>query len=392
MSGTDHPRDTQYRGDGPIDGTDGLSDFIEKAIGDEHLRVDEDFGHGFVRLKGSEAQRRQAAQDIRSSEDILIELLRNSRDADASNIFIATTRTDDMRTIVVIDDGSGIPQEMFDRVFEPRVTSKLDTSHMDMWGLHGRGMALYSIKVNATDASVLRSRLGGGSAIRTVSDASTLDERVDQSTFPHFEVVDGKHVMRGPKNLIRTAVEFALEHRGDVSVYMGSPAEVVATMYAYGLSVIPAARRAFIANKEGEALFKELSFAPDCAALVDAAADVGLQISERTARRIMDGAIKPLPTLLDLLSAKALTGVRTATQRAAKRKGAGEEGVEVHRAAERTISLTDDDVQELASAASEAFAAIAERYYLDKGVIPRVESRSGRLVISIPTIEDGDPS
>ena len=59
----------------------------------------------------------------------------------------------------MIDDGDGHPRRaMHERVFEPRVTSKLDTMHMDKWGVHGRGMALYSIAVNAEVRT--RGRLG----------------------------------------------------------------------------------------------------------------------------------------------------------------------------------------------------------------------------------------
>ncbi|MBM3712190.1 MAG: ATP-binding protein, partial [Actinobacteria bacterium] len=53
------------------------------------LKIEEDLGNGFIRLKVSEAERRQALQDIKCVEDIIIELLRNSRDAQSKNIFIA---------------------------------------------------------------------------------------------------------------------------------------------------------------------------------------------------------------------------------------------------------------------------------------------------------------
>ena len=57
----------------------------------------------------AEAERRQAAQDIRSSEDVVIELLRNARDAGASRIFLATQKTGNARLLTVLDDGQGIP-------------------------------------------------------------------------------------------------------------------------------------------------------------------------------------------------------------------------------------------------------------------------------------------
>ena len=59
-------------------GDGNLASFIEDVCGEGHLRVETDLGGGFVRLRSSEAERRQAAQDIRSSEDIIIEMLRNA--------------------------------------------------------------------------------------------------------------------------------------------------------------------------------------------------------------------------------------------------------------------------------------------------------------------------
>ena len=117
---------------------DTLSDFIDDVCGESRLRVEDDLGDGFVRLRSSEAERRQAAQDIRSSEDVVIELLRNARDAGASRIFLATQKTGNERLLTVLDDGQGIPAAQHERIFEPRVTSKLDSAHMDKWGMHGR--------------------------------------------------------------------------------------------------------------------------------------------------------------------------------------------------------------------------------------------------------------
>ena len=367
------------------DTSDDLTTFIEQTIGDEHLRIDEDFGCGFVRLKSSEAQRRQAAQDIRCSEDILIELLRNSRDAKARNIFIATYKTDDVRTLVVIDDGAGIPPQMFSRVFEPRVTSKLDTSHMDMWGLHGRGMALYSIKVNVDEAEVVASDEGNGSIFKIVSDTSVLPEKTDQSTFPHFEIQDGKHMMRGPKNLIRCAVEFALEHRGELNVYFGSPAEIASTMYQYGCSVIPASKRAFLSNQADVAIFKRLSFAADPTVLASLASDYGLEISERTARRIIDGKIGALPTLIDLLSSKLTSSAKA--QAAKKSKESRLDDVDQHLLEKRTVRLSDEDAAELSARVGDVFDDIAERYFLKRGIKPVIQCKNGEIRITIATVE-----
>ena len=128
-------------------------------------------------MKTSEAERRQAVQDIRSSEDILIEVLRNSRDAGATRIFVATGKEGPRRCLQVIDDGAGIPAAMHQRVFEPRVTSKLESAHLDKWGMHGRGMALYSIAVNSQLAEITVSQPQMGTSLRVVTDTAVLGEK-----------------------------------------------------------------------------------------------------------------------------------------------------------------------------------------------------------------------
>ena len=46
---------------------------------------------------------------------------------------------------------------MQERIFDARVTSKLESMKMDRWGVHGRGMALFSIKQNTDEARVVTS-------------------------------------------------------------------------------------------------------------------------------------------------------------------------------------------------------------------------------------------
>ena len=83
-----------------------LNKFLEQLNINDALSVEEDLGNGYVRLKISEAERRQALQDINSVEDIIVELLRNSRDAGSSNVFIGTKKIEDKTRIIhFIDDG-----------------------------------------------------------------------------------------------------------------------------------------------------------------------------------------------------------------------------------------------------------------------------------------------
>lgn len=354
------------------------SSFIEEAIGDEHLRIEKDFGQGYVRLRTSEAEKRQAAQDIRSSEDVVIELLRNARDAHARNIFLATHREADKRTIVMIDDGCGLPDDMRELIFEPRVTSKLDTAALDRWGLHGRGMALYSIKVNSASSSVVDSAEGRGTAIRVVLDMGTVTERADQSTFPHFEQVDGKMCMRGPKNILRTAAEFSLEHRDDVNVYCGSFTEIASAMSEYAVATCSPAFRAFYSNIEDCKLVQRLAFAADAADFSRIASQLGLEMSERSSRRIMDGEIAAAVAMLERVRGGAVSAHSHDRKASKNAKPRGTR--------KNSIKIAQDDLNAFSKSIACAYKELAESYFLDADIEPRVGVSGGALRVEIPLI------
>lgn len=353
-----------------------LQDFIEDVNGTGHLRIEHDFGDGFVRLQTSEAERRQAAQDIRCSENIVLEMLRNSRDARATHIFVAFAREGDKREIVIIDDGCGIPESMHGLVFEPRVTSKLDTSHTDAWGLHGRGMALYSIAINTLSAEVADSDTDKGCAIKVVTDLRKLPEKTDQSSFPEFKVTDeGTVNVRGPKNILRTVCEFAIEERANCSVFVGSPSEIAATLYAYGVSTLASIDRLFCKDERELPITKRLATAADPASFADIAESLGIELSERTARRIIDGDIPELDPVLERIVLAPEGGKSGSNSKGARRTG-GAKG----------IRLGADDVKLLQDATRKAFSDIADAYYVEEDVVPKVMSRQNRITITIPIV------
>ena len=353
---------------------DSLQQFVETVNGTSHLRIEHDFGGGFVRLQTSEAERRQAAQDIKCTEDIVLELMRNSRDAHAAHVFIAMSKDGVKRHLTVIDDGEGIPNNMHERVFEPRVTSKLDTSHMDAWGLHGRGMALFSISVNATDARVMASDPGKGCSILVETDVSKLTEKTDQSSFPTFVMTDQNVVsVRGPRNILRTACEFAIDCRSQCSIYVGSPAEICSTIFNYGLATLSTIDRLFCCDSSTLPITKRLATAKSPKDLSAMAAEIGLMISERTARRIIDGQIGVLSQILDNVSIANRTQSERTEKRASKRRA--------------NLSLLPEDKKLMASRVMEGFEEIAERYYLNSNVEPSIQVRSERIVISIPVVK-----
>lgn len=140
-----------------------LIDFVSSITDGTRFRIEENLPHGFVRLKVAEAERRQAQHDIRSVEDVVTELVRNARDAGARNVLVGFQKEQGRyRRIAVIDDGCGIPEDMHSLVFEPRVTSKSEDFEEDRFGVHGRGMALFSIRSRTkTRPSCRRCRTGG---------------------------------------------------------------------------------------------------------------------------------------------------------------------------------------------------------------------------------------
>lgn len=358
-----------------------IASFIEEVSGESHLRIETDLGDGFVRLKSSEAERRQAAQDIRCSEDIVIEMLRNSRDAGAKNVFVCVQRDEANRLITILDDGSGIPESLHETIFEPRVTSKLDTAHMDKWGMHGRGMALFSIAVHASDSRVVYSEPGLGSSIQIATDLNKLPEKTDQSTFPRFEPQNnGTYAMRGPKNILRIAAEFALEHRNSVSVWLGSPAEIIATMRQLASQQLKPSQRIFGLDNASLPCTLRFGTVFEAQELTSIAETLGLEVSSRTAHRILNGEISALPSLLERLQSESIALVKS-TQRKDSPKFL----------TERPIELTSDEIAFLGKQMSEAFSELAKAHYLDRKVEPTVRVSKDQLTISIPLIKYEEP-
>ncbi len=357
---------------------DTLESFVENVCGDSHLRVESDFGDGFVRLRSAEAERRQAAHDVRSTEDIVIELLRNARDAHATSIFLAVIREGNRRRLVMADDGDGVPPSMHERVFEPRVTSKLDTMHLDKWGVHGRGMALYSIAANAETARIAASDKGKGSSFVVETDLERLGEKADQSTFPSFERTEsGSVVVRGPKNILRTACEFALECRSACTVYLGSATDVAATLYAFGLSALTSSVRAFCTDSSELPVCKRLSVAPDPSSLAEEANRLGLPLSERSARRIMEGEIAALDPLLSRVRIDVKRDGEDRLRRPVPRQAASS-------ADARGLKVHPDDIASFSARVSDAFSDIARDYYLEADVRPEVKVGKDAIRIVIP--------
>lgn len=335
-----------------------LIDFVSSVSGDTYLKVEETLGDGYVRLRVSEAERRQAKHDIRSFEDIVVELLRNARDAHAQRIFVATAREADTRTLIMIDDGVGIPAAMQERVFEPRVTSKLETMVMDTWGVHGRGMALFSIRSNVTQAKIASSAAHKGASILVTCDTTELTERSDQSSWPALERDEAGllRVMRGPHNIIRRVLEFACEHP-EIDLYLGSPVEILATLAVAARESLDTSDLLFCDELDRLPVWQRPVAASDAADLVDIAQAVGLTVSERTAHRILSGELAALDTVL--------------SQAQIDDEPAAAPEPDIYRD-RRGLKIHHSDLTAFKRELTSAFDHLAERYYLHLRGEPRV--------------------
>ncbi len=349
-----------------------MVEFVSSLGGGDGLRVEETLGSGYVRLRVAEAERRQAKHDIRCVEDAVIELLRNARDAGARRIFVASWRDGDMRSIVIVDDGMGIPPTMHERVFDARVTSKLDSIHMDRWGVHGRGMALYSIAQNAEDARVIESNVGLGTSIGVTFNTNDVGERADQSSWPTVVQTKGDYTVRGPRNIARACVEFALETKGTCAVYFGSASEVVATMHR---RVDPTGAAPHSFDVEGLSnipLCCRPGWAHDARDMRMAAQSLGLEMSERTAHRIVRSQIAPLKNV-----------VITTTANLGSSPSAFKE-----LSIERNLRLSEEDKQELVEEFEDVLSRVAARYYYQLDGKPKIRVEKNVIRLSAACREE----
>ncbi len=353
-----------------------LTQFIESIDGDNHLRVQDDLGDGFVRLRAAEAQRRQAKQDIRCTEDIVIEMLRNARDAHASLYFLATWKEQDKRSLTFIDNGDGVPENLHETIFEPFVTSKLDSFHADKWGVHGRGMALYSIRENAESARILKSSPGRGSIFTVQTDTTHLGEKKDQSSQPQITFNDAhKPVLRGPHNIIRTVLEFAIEQRDRGVVFLGSPSEIASTLYYFPQS--SALTFSPFSDEETLPYMYGLALSEDPTDFSNRAQAMGLPLSSRNARRIMNGEIAPLAPHIEILAQEpADTDSPLTTTLKELKRSVQERKQRVH--------FEQEDLEAFKHEVAKAYDDLAQKYYLGADEEPSIRVGKKALTITIP--------
>ena len=304
-----------------------------------------DLGNGFARLLGAEGARRSPGR-ILYVEDALHELLRNSRDAGARNIYVASSlRARRYRTLVVLDDGQGIPETHRHLIFEPGVT----TRHLDpiLPGTeedlpHGAGLSLYHVKNAALYAEVLSTT--SPTAIKLVFDTHTLPEKTLQA---------GSRPSK--TNLLATITRFAaspsipsiLQPR----IYQASPASILARLLQNHII------QGLVRDTQGDH--------SQAQGIREAALALGLEVSLRTVQRVVAGEVTAAKDISSSSGSAVRGGSRVGSREARSESPGGP-----------ILSIGNDDLAEIRGVLRRAAAAS----YLDLAGLD-FDARPGEVII-----------
>lgn len=297
-----------------------------------------DLGAGFARLAGAEGARRTPSR-ISSVEDALLELLRNSRDAGAKNIYVSSTlRNRRYRTLTVLDDGAGIPVSHANLIFEPGVTTRhlSPTLQQNDPSPHGAGLSLYHIRNAALDARVASN--ANPTSITATFDTERTPERSLQSD-----------TRTSNSNLGATLRRF-LEYTPQIRIYYASPARIIAKLMQNHI-IQDSIEIGEEAGQWGIGL--------------------GLRVSRRTAQRIARGELEDLKPLSPAPGGES------------ESKSKRMEGLTV-RSSEFSVSISlgDSELDEIAT----ILRRIVQARYLDMGDL-RVESAPGEISLKANIFE-----
>ena len=300
-----------------------------------------DLGSGFARLTGAEGLRRGPSR-ISSVEDALFELLRNSRDAGARNIYVASVLNKRRyRTLLVLDDGAGIPEPFKELVFEPGVTSHHlppETGPGRQTGsLNASGLSLHHIKNMAIAATVPNT--SNPTTVKVTFDTDKLPENSLQSN------------SRASKSNLEATIRNFLYHDPNTPtktrVFFSTPSRILATL-----------------------LKNRIILRTDTNTLSDKVRSLGFRVSGRTLQRIKRGDVRPVDEV--------------------RRENFGEEGnldheIEGRHSGSGSITLDTREKREITAILAQA----ARKSYLEIGPVS-FHSRSGKINLNAQLYEPED--
>jgi hypothetical protein len=171
----------------------------------------------------------------------------------------------------------------------------------------------------------------------------------------------------GPRNLLRHAVEFACAEP-QLRIWFGSPNEILATMYEQGRSALELRESEKDWDEQGETpLWLLPATAVDADELAEIAASLGLNVSERSAYRILRGEVTVAPTLRAAMEARCVSQERPrAVDLEADRRG---------------LKIDARDLAEFSAEVESAFDRLAEKYYLNVHDEPKLRLKRNTLTL-----------
>jgi hypothetical protein len=220
-------------------------------------------------------------------------------------------------------------------------------------------MALFSIRSNAKTAVICATDVHKGAALLVETDTTKLAERSDQSTWPAVERDEhgDLKVVRGPHNIVRRLVEFAVEHPG-IELYVGTPTEIVATLWSAARRELDPSELLFCDDLSKLPVWQRCGASQDAGELVDVATEIGLPVSERTAHRVLGGEIAEVRQVLEMVRGQERTPTHTA-------------GPDIYKD-RRGLKIHHTDLAAFRGELEKAFDMIAERYYLHLRAEPKI--------------------
>ena len=152
-------------------------------------------------------------------------------------------------------------------------------------------------------------------------------------------------------------------------VYLGSPSEIAATLYAQASSRLDTSRLLFIDDESELPVVDRLGLASDAEDFIRICSGLGLEMSERTAHRILAGQIKPV------------RGVPARLLR--ERDSSSHASAPVDLAKDRRgLRIAKDDMAQFSRAVERDFNDLASRYYLNLCGDPKIRVSRDRITVT----------